>query len=149
MQCRHLPLRDAQQDCKPRRGFGGGDRLRVSAQLIQVRDQTHLWAETYDAGMRDLVRLLLAATPVVTLFVRTDNAPAIRLYESIGMRLVGRYRSLLHDLNNVIGELAGRGRSAHIAGALFLVAVHLLQGGANAVCRLVFAQVPQQNAAIS
>ena len=46
-------------------------------------------------GMRDLVRLLLAATPVVTLFVRTDNAPAIRLYESIGMTLVGRYRSVL------------------------------------------------------
>ena len=46
-------------------------------------------------GMRDLCRLLLTVTPVVTLFVRTENAPAIALYESIGMRLVGRYRSLL------------------------------------------------------
>ena len=36
-----------------------------------------------------------ASTPFVTLFVRTENAPAIALYESIGMRLVGRYRSLL------------------------------------------------------
>ena len=35
------------------------------------------------------------AHPFVTLFVRTENAPAIALYESIGMRLVGRYRSLL------------------------------------------------------
>jgi len=46
-------------------------------------------------GMRDLCRLLLAKTPVVTLFVRTENAPAIALYESIGMDLVGHYRSLL------------------------------------------------------
>ena len=34
-------------------------------------------------------------TPIVTLFVRTENAPAIALYESIGMGLVARYRSLL------------------------------------------------------
>jgi ribosomal protein S18 acetylase RimI-like enzyme len=46
-------------------------------------------------GMRDLCRLLLAVTPVVTLFVRTENAPAIALYESIGMYLAGHYRSLL------------------------------------------------------
>jgi ribosomal protein S18 acetylase RimI-like enzyme len=31
----------------------------------------------------------------VTLFVRSENEPAIRLYESIGMTFVGHYRSLL------------------------------------------------------
>ena len=46
-------------------------------------------------GMRDLCRLLLDSTPTVTLFVRTENLPAIRLYESVGMSVVGRYRSLL------------------------------------------------------
>jgi RimJ/RimL family protein N-acetyltransferase len=46
-------------------------------------------------GMRDLCRLLLDLTPVVTLFVRTDNLPAIRLYESIGMDRVLSYRSIL------------------------------------------------------
>ena len=46
-------------------------------------------------GMRDLCRLLLETTPVVTLFVRTDNEPAIALYESVGMRRVGSYRSVL------------------------------------------------------
>jgi ribosomal protein S18 acetylase RimI-like enzyme len=45
--------------------------------------------------MRDLLRLLLETTPIVTLFVRTENDAAIALYESVGMRLVGRYRSLL------------------------------------------------------
>ena len=40
-------------------------------------------------GMRDLCRLLLETTPVVTLFaVRSDNEPAIGLYESIGMQRV-------------------------------------------------------------
>jgi ribosomal protein S18 acetylase RimI-like enzyme len=46
-------------------------------------------------GLRDLCRLLLETTPCVTLFVRTDNDPAIRLYESIGMRRALTYRSIL------------------------------------------------------
>jgi uncharacterized protein len=46
-------------------------------------------------GMRDLCRLLLETTPVVTLFVRTDNAVAIRVYDAIGMRRVLTYRSIL------------------------------------------------------
>jgi predicted GNAT family acetyltransferase len=46
-------------------------------------------------GLRDLCRLLLATTPVVTLFVRSDNAPAIALYEALGMRKVLEYRSVL------------------------------------------------------
>jgi uncharacterized protein len=46
-------------------------------------------------GMRDLIRLLLQTTPTVTLFVRTENEPAIRLYDTIGMTRVGSYRSIL------------------------------------------------------
>jgi ribosomal protein S18 acetylase RimI-like enzyme len=46
-------------------------------------------------GMRDLVRLLLGTTPVVTLFVRAENAPAIATYEAIGMDKVLEYRSIL------------------------------------------------------
>jgi ribosomal protein S18 acetylase RimI-like enzyme len=46
-------------------------------------------------GLRDLCRLLLETTPIVTLFVRTNNLPAIRLYESIGMQHVLSYRSIL------------------------------------------------------
>jgi RimJ/RimL family protein N-acetyltransferase len=46
-------------------------------------------------GMRDLCRLLLRTTPTVTLFVRTDNAPAIALYESIGMAKALEYRTVL------------------------------------------------------
>jgi RimJ/RimL family protein N-acetyltransferase len=46
-------------------------------------------------GMRDLCRLLLESTPIVTLFVRPENAPAIRVYEAIGMRDVLTFRSLV------------------------------------------------------
>jgi hypothetical protein len=46
-------------------------------------------------ALRDLCRLLLARTPVVCLFVRQENEPAIRLYERIGMRHVLDFRSLI------------------------------------------------------
>jgi uncharacterized protein len=46
-------------------------------------------------GLRDLCRLLLERVPTVCLFVRRDNAPAIRVYEAIGMRHTISYRSLI------------------------------------------------------
>ncbi len=46
-------------------------------------------------GMRDLCRLLLAEVPSVCLFVRPENAPALRVYEAVGMRRVLTYRSLI------------------------------------------------------
>jgi RimJ/RimL family protein N-acetyltransferase len=46
-------------------------------------------------GMRDLCRLLLERVPTVCLFVRPENARAIRVYEAIGMQPHGSYRSLI------------------------------------------------------
>ena len=46
-------------------------------------------------GMRDLCRLLLRYTESVCLFVRAENAPAIRVYEAIGMRRALTYRSVI------------------------------------------------------
>jgi uncharacterized protein len=67
-----------------------------AVQIQQVWVDPEVRRQGYGSrGMRDLCRLLLATTPVVTLFVRTDNLPAIRLYESIGMEQVGSYRSVL------------------------------------------------------
>jgi TolB-like protein/DNA-binding winged helix-turn-helix (wHTH) protein/Tfp pilus assembly protein PilF len=34
-----------------------GDQVRITAQLIQVRDQTHLWAKEYDRNLRDILVL--------------------------------------------------------------------------------------------
>src|SRR5205085_10279441 len=46
-------------------------------------------------GLRDLCRLLLELVPTVCLFVRRENAPAIALYDAIGMRRTISYRSLI------------------------------------------------------
>jgi hypothetical protein len=46
-------------------------------------------------GMRALCRKLLETVPTVCLFVRPENAPAIRVYESIGMQRTISYRSLI------------------------------------------------------
>jgi predicted GNAT family acetyltransferase len=45
--------------------------------------------------MRDLCRLLLDHAPAICLFVRPENEVAIRVYEAIGMRRHGSYRSLI------------------------------------------------------
>jgi predicted GNAT family acetyltransferase len=46
-------------------------------------------------GMRDLCRMLLDRVPRVCLFVRPENAPAISVYEAVGMRRVLAYRSVI------------------------------------------------------
>ena len=46
-------------------------------------------------ALRDLCRVLLERVPVVCLFVRPENASAIRVYERVGMRRAMSYRSLL------------------------------------------------------
>jgi hypothetical protein len=46
-------------------------------------------------ALRDLCGRLLERTPVVCLFVRPENAAAIALYESIGMRRTLTFRSLI------------------------------------------------------
>jgi len=34
-----------------------GERVRITAQLVQVEDQTHLWARNYDRSLRDILSL--------------------------------------------------------------------------------------------
>jgi uncharacterized protein len=68
----------------------------AAAQVQQVWvDAGHRGRGFGARGMRDLCRILLDQVPCVTLFVRSENVAAIALYESIGMELVGRYRSIL------------------------------------------------------
>jgi ribosomal protein S18 acetylase RimI-like enzyme len=67
-----------------------------AVQLQQVWVDPDLRGRGYGKrGLADLSRLLLAHTPTVCLFVRSENAAAIALYESIGMHRRGSYRSIL------------------------------------------------------
>ena len=67
-----------------------------AVQLQQVWVEPELRGQGYaKRGLADLCRLLLARTPVVCLFVRPENTPAIRLYEAIGMQRTITYRSLI------------------------------------------------------
>ena len=65
-------------------------------QLQQVWVDPEARGRGYGArGLADLIRLLLPGTPTVTLFVRAENAPAIALYERVGMKRELEYRSVL------------------------------------------------------
>jgi RimJ/RimL family protein N-acetyltransferase len=67
-----------------------------AVQLQQVWVDPRVRGRGYaQRGMRDLCLLLLSSTPVVCLFARPDNAPALRVYDAIGMRRVMHYRSVL------------------------------------------------------
>jgi uncharacterized protein len=67
-----------------------------AVQLQQVWVDPELRGRGYGKrGLADLCRLLLETTPVVCLFVRPENDPAIGLYEAIGMRRTITYRSLI------------------------------------------------------
>jgi TolB-like protein/DNA-binding winged helix-turn-helix (wHTH) protein/Tfp pilus assembly protein PilF len=77
-----------------------GDHFRITAQLIRVKDQTHLWSQDYDRSLRDLVSLqdefaraiaseirmeLAAASPQVLASAHSANPDAYMAY------LEGRY----------------------------------------------------------
>ena len=67
-----------------------------AVQLQQVWVDPRVRGRGYaQRGMRDLCRLLLERVPSVCLFVRAENAPAIRVYERVGMRHTISYRSLI------------------------------------------------------
>jgi serine/threonine-protein kinase len=57
-----------------------GDRVRVTAQLIDARDDTHLWADSYDRDLRDILALQqeLARAIAGEIRVLTPQAPAVR-----------------------------------------------------------------------
>jgi GNAT superfamily N-acetyltransferase len=67
-----------------------------AVQLQQVWVDPEARSNGYaQAALRDLCRSLLEDVPTVCLFVRPENAPAIRVYEGIGMRPTISYRSLI------------------------------------------------------
>lgn len=76
-----------------------GGRVRVTVQLIQVRDQTHLWAESYDERLRDVLSM--------------QSGVAARVAEATRLKLSVRERELLdagHPVDPVVHDAVLRGR---------------------------------------
>lgn len=53
----------------------GGSRVRVTAQLIQVSDQTHLWAESYDRNVGDMLTLQSELARAIANEIRVQLTP--------------------------------------------------------------------------
>src|SRR5262249_10684535 len=70
-----------------------GDRIRVTAQLIQSSDQSHLWAESYDRSLSDVLRIESDIASSVASEIR------LTLSKQIHQRLSapGRMNSEAHD----------------------------------------------------
>jgi adenylate cyclase len=87
-----------------------GDKLRITAQLVNIADDSHLWADSYDRDMRDVFDLQdnLAKEIVCNLKTRlgckdrdyvksyTENVEAFQLYKK------GRYFSVRWELKKAI-----------------------------------------------
>jgi TolB-like protein/DNA-binding winged helix-turn-helix (wHTH) protein/Flp pilus assembly protein TadD len=82
------------------------DRVRITAQLIQVKDQSHLWAREYDRDLGHLLELqgeiarevaneiefsLNGRRPIEAARETSGPAPAAKSYEAYDLYLKGRY----------------------------------------------------------
>ena len=70
----------------------------VDVRLRDIAEPPHFTLDaslSLEEGFHQLEENDLERVPVVCLFVRAENAPAIRVYEAIGMRRTISYRSLI------------------------------------------------------
>ena len=78
-----------------------GDRVRITAQLIQASTDKHLWAESYDRDLRDVLTLQSEVARAITREIRTTVTPEERVRlasasavnpEAYRLYLQGRYQ---------------------------------------------------------
>jgi TolB-like protein/DNA-binding winged helix-turn-helix (wHTH) protein len=80
-----------------------GDQLRVTAQLINSRDGTHLWSETYDRDlsnvlkMQDEIAIKVASALQTEVFIREHfvSRPSLRSAEAYNLFLQGVHADML------------------------------------------------------
>jgi TolB-like protein/Tfp pilus assembly protein PilF len=106
-----------------------GERVRISAQLIDVRDQTHLWAHSYERDLQDILSVQATVARDVAEEIGIRLVPADQA-DSTGARLVkpeayeaylrGRYylnsatseQGLQNAINEFERAIAADGRTA-------------------------------------
>jgi len=79
----------------------GGDRLRVTAQLIRASDGFHLWSETFDREPKDVIEIQENVAIEIANALRTAMDPeALQKMVSAGTASVGAYEAYLEGLTH-------------------------------------------------
>ena len=116
----------------------GGETLRITAQLIRARDGFHLWSETFDRTMDDVITIQEEIAIQIASALETAMDPeALEAMMSVGTTSVAAYDAYL----NGVGLWRAAGSTTDIYGALdaleaFEKAVEIDPEFANAYLRM-------------
>lgn len=75
-----------------------GPRVRIAAQLIQASDQTHLWAESYETPLTDILKIQTEIAERITQSLRLELLPARSRSPDVPIQTEA-YRKYLLGLN--------------------------------------------------
>jgi TolB-like protein/DNA-binding winged helix-turn-helix (wHTH) protein len=88
----------------------GGDRVRVTAQLIQAGEQTHLWAETYERPLTDVLNIQREIAEKIThsLSIQLLQVDANSASSHVNLESYDKYLLGLHELGQGSRESVNR-----------------------------------------
>jgi TolB-like protein/DNA-binding winged helix-turn-helix (wHTH) protein/tetratricopeptide (TPR) repeat protein len=89
----------------------GGERVRITAQLVQVAEQTHLWAETYERPLTDVLSIQREIAEKVTHSLSIQLLPAatrVSASPHINFESYDKYLLGLHELGQGTRESESR-----------------------------------------
>jgi TolB-like protein/DNA-binding winged helix-turn-helix (wHTH) protein/Flp pilus assembly protein TadD len=77
-----------------------GDRLRVTAQLIDSRNSTHLWSQTYDRDLSDILKMQDEIAMALVRALKIEVSPLQGLEARPALRNTEAYALYLHGLHD-------------------------------------------------
>jgi len=89
----------------------GGERVRITAQLVQVREQTHLWAETYERPLTDVLSIQREISEKITHSLSIQLLPAATNASAsshVNLESYDKYLLGLHELGQGTRESENR-----------------------------------------
>lgn len=89
----------------------GGDRVRVTAQLVQTAEQTHLWAETYERPLTDVLSIQREIAEKITHSLSIQLLPApdsASASSHVNLESYDKYLLGLHELGQGTRESESR-----------------------------------------
>ena len=99
-----------------------GDRVRITAQLIEAPEDRHLWAETYERDLRDVLSLQDEVAQAIAREVRIKLTPQERIHlksaRPVNAEAHEAYLRGLYELHGTAAETAGTLRSQSIEKAI-------------------------------